>query len=260
MFDVTEQKRAEHQLEQSLAAERRASEELRQLNEMKDTFLHAVSHDLRTPLSAILGLATTLGRKDLELEVPERFELADRIAANARKLDALLRDLLDLERLDRGLIGPKRSPTDVGALVRGVLKEVDVGDRPMHVKAEPVIIAVDRAKVERIVDNLVSNAARHTPEGTDIWVSVDAMPGGVFIVVEDSGPGVAKADRELIFEPFGRSQGADQSSPGFGIGLSLVDRFSTLHEGRAWLEERHGGGARFCVFLPEGRPGTTHFA
>jgi signal transduction histidine kinase len=111
-------------------------------------------------------------------------------------------------------------------------------------------MAVDPPKVERIVENLVLNAARHTESGHRIWLRVQAVEGGVSIVVEDDGPGVPMELREVIFEPFRQGPTASPHSPGTGIGLSLVARFTELHEGRVWIEDRVGGGASFHVFLP----------
>jgi signal transduction histidine kinase len=99
------------------------------------------------------------------------------------------------------------------------------------------------------------NAARHTKPDRTIWLRVRPAGDGVMIVVEDDGPGVPEELREVIFEPFRQGPASSSShSPGTGIGLSLVGRFAELHGGRAWVEEREGGGASFRVFLPEGRP------
>lgn len=246
--DLTQQREAEQTLRAALELERATTERLREVDQMKTTFLHAVSHDLRTPLSSILGFAETLQRDDLGLAATEIRDFAGRIARNAHKLDVLIGDLLDLERLDRGLIEPDRSPTDIGEIAREVARDLEVEGHPLHVSDDSVVIAVDRAKVERILDNLVSNAIRHTPDGTEIWVRVSEHPEGVLITVEDSGPGVPPESRERIFEPFDRAS-ADPESPGVGIGLSLVASFAKLHGGRAWVEDREGGGASFKVLL-----------
>ena len=102
--------------------------------------------------------------------------------------------------------------------------------------------------VERIVENLLANAAKHTPGDSRIWVRVERREGGALIVVEDDGPGVPAEDREAIFEPFRRGA-VPARSAGMGVGLALVARFAELHGGRAWVEEREGGGASFRVFL-----------
>jgi two-component system, OmpR family, sensor histidine kinase MtrB len=104
--------------------------------------------------------------------------------------------------------------------------------------------------VERIVENLVVNAARHTEAGTAIWVRVEPRPDGVLLVVEDEGPGVPAQLREQIFQPFHQGRNVADHAPGSGIGLALVAQFASLHDGRAWIEDRPGGGASFRVFLP----------
>jgi PAS domain S-box-containing protein len=251
MFDITERKDAEEKLEQAWQREMEAGHRLRALDEMKNTFLEAVSHELRTPLTTILGSALTLEREDMELGRPEVRDLVKRMAANARKLNVLLSDLLDLDRLARGIVEPKRQPTDVAALVRSVVEEAVQGvDRRVELDTEPVEVWVDAAKVERIVENLVVNAFRHTPAGSGVWVRVRSHHGGVLIVVEDSGPGIPESESQAIFEPFRQLPSGQPHSPGVGIGLSLVARFAEIHGGRAWVEARSGGGASFRVFLP----------
>jgi PAS domain S-box-containing protein len=258
MVDITQRKRAEQALRRSerkhseaFRREREATQRLRALDDMKNTFLQAVSHDLRTPLTSILGSALTLEQAGTSLAPEDSHDLIQRIAANARKLERLLSDLLDVDRLQRGIVTPQRRPTDVGALVQQVVAESDLlGGRPLELELEPVVISIDAAKVERIVENLVANAARHTPAGTPIWVSARAHDGGVLIAVEDEGPGVPQDIREAVFEPFRQAAGGPIPSPGVGVGLSLVARFAELHGGRAWADERPGGGASFKVFLP----------
>jgi signal transduction histidine kinase len=140
----------------------------------------------------------------------------------------------------------------VGALARGTLATLEtLSMRRVVVSTEDVELAVDPAKVERIVENLLTNAARHTPIDGTIWLRVEAQADGLVIVVEDDGPGVAEELHTTIFEPFRQGPAAPSHAPGTGIGLSLVTRFAELHGGRAWVEDRPGGGASFRVFLPQ---------
>lgn len=253
--DISDRKRAQEDLERALEVEREAAARLRALDEMKDTFLQAVSHDLRTPLAAILGLAITLERGDVGLEAEETRELAGRIEHNARRLERLVTNLLDLDRLARGVLTPAFEPTDVGDLVNRMVMESDPSLREhVAVTTESVVVPVDPPKVERIVENLLVNAVRHTPDGTSVHVTVTGTPHGALILVEDEGDGVPHDLRERIFEEFSQGTDVPQPSPGVGVGLSLVRRFAEMHHGRAWVEEREGGGASFRVFLPAAHP------
>ncbi|MGE5226158.1 MAG: PAS domain-containing protein [Planctomycetaceae bacterium] len=250
-IDITELKRAEEELNNALVRERDASEQLRALDEMKNTFLQAVSHDLRTPLAAILGLALTLEQEEFVLSEEDVRDMARRIATNSRKLDRMVRDLLDLDRLSRGIIGPKLQRADVGAIVRDLVAQTDIAEgRRLILDVESVSIEVDASKLERIVENLLANTVRHTPEGAHVWIRTRAHDGGAEIVVEDDGPGVPPELHEAVFEPFRQGPSQSSHSPGAGVGLALVARFAELHLGRAWVEDRPGGGASFHVFLP----------
>jgi signal transduction histidine kinase len=226
------------------------SGDLRELNAQKDTLLHAVSHDLKSPLAGILGAMQTIRRdNELHLTFDERESLYEVIEQSGRKIDRLIDDLLDLDRIDRGQLRPQRKPTDVGELARRVIREgTGFGAHPVRVEADPVEVEVDPARVERIIDNLLLNATRHTPPGTPIYVFVRSRTDGVTLVVEDEGPGVPDELKQVLFEPF--RQGESSSGRGVGIGLSLVERFAEIHGGSARIEDREGGGARFVVDLP----------
>jgi PAS domain S-box-containing protein len=258
-IDITDQKLAEEALRQALERERQALErerqaakELRALDEMKNTFLDAVSHELRTPLATVIGIALTLQRAGSSLPEEDTVDLVDRLVANAGKLDRLLADLLDLDRLSKGIVAPRRSRTDLAALVGRVAQEWrQRSGRQLEVMAEPVVAWVDPAKVERVVENLLANAGRHTTPDTPVWVKVARRGEGVLLAVEDAGGGVPRELRATLFEPFRRGPGASPHAPGVGIGLSLVARFAELHGGRAWVQDRPGGGASFRVLLPD---------
>jgi signal transduction histidine kinase len=221
--------------------------ERKRLDELRDTILSAVSHELRTPLTAIVGFAQTL--KERTLEPALRTLLIDNLFAQAQRLEHLLADLLDLDRLRRGFVRPRFAQTDIASLVEQVVAAHQDHVHPIVLRTELARATVDAPKVERIVDNLIVNAVRHTPDGTEIAVWVESSDGGVVIAVDDRGPGVAREEREAIFEIFHRGAPSGQTA-GTGIGLSLVAQFTALHGGRAWVQENPGGGASFRVFLP----------
>ncbi len=226
------------------------SSSLRELNEVKDTLLHAVSHDLKSPLAGILGAMQTIRRDDqLHLTEEERESLYEVIEQSGRKMNRLIDDLLDLDRIDRGKVHPQREPVDVGELAHRVARECQgLESHPVRVEADAVLVDLDAMKVERVLDNLLINASRHTPAGTSIRVIVKALPDGIELIVEDDGPGVPDALKESLFEPFRQGEGAQ--GRGVGIGLSLVQRFAQLHGGSATIEDADSGGARFVVVLP----------
>ena len=237
MYDVTERKQAE--------------ERLVALDALKNTLLHTLSHDLKEPLTAILGAASTLDRLGDALGEEERTHLLRTMVERTKGMNALLTDLLDLDRLDRGIVEPRRFPVDLGDLVRAIVERTDVlRGRPVEVDDCRCSANVDAAKVERMVENLLANAARHTPATSRIWVRVWRDERGATIAVEDDGPGIPAELRSEIFEPFRRAP-SSATHGGSGIGLSLVARFAELHGGRAWVEEREGGGSSFRVSLPD---------
>jgi len=252
MYDISEQKRAEQELAQALEMERLAVERLREADDMKNTFLTAVSHDLRTPLSAILGSAITLENADeLGISEEDRRQLMRSLAKKAKRLTAMVNDLLDMDRLTRGLVQPRRELMDLGAMLGRTVAESDVlEERTVHVQAEPIDAWIDESMVVRIVENLLVNAVKHTPPTATIWVGARRVENGVILRVEDDGPGVAADERDRLFEPFERGE-RSAPSPGLGVGLSLVARFAEAHGGRAWVEDRKGGGASFRVLFPD---------
>jgi signal transduction histidine kinase len=234
----------------TLEREREATQRLRELNELKDTFLSAVSHELRTPLTAILGFSLTLEERWPDLRRDQVRELTSQLVVAARRLERMLSDLLDLDRLSRGVLEPRLEQVDVAAVVERTLADMELEGSEPVVETQTAVAPVDVAKLERIVENLVYNAHRHTPDGTRVWVHVSSVVGGVEVVVADDGPGVPQELRRRIFEPFERGSSSDPTT-GTGIGLSLVARFAALHGGRVWVDDRPGGGAAFHVLLPQ---------
>jgi signal transduction histidine kinase len=246
----------EAELETALRREYAAADRLKAMSQMKDTFLRAVSHDLRTPLTAMHGVAVTLERTKLNLPREQALDLVRMMIEKTRKMDRLLADLLDLNRMEEGILEPNRTLIDVRELAHRVVEEVDqLRGWPIEIDAEPVRAAVDAPKVERIIENLLLNTTRHTPPGTQVWVRAHASERDLELIVEDAGPGVPAELAGSIFEPFRQGQPQPGGPPGkqgkgVGIGLSLVARFAQLHGGRAWVAERPGGGASFHVALP----------
>ena len=225
--------------------------EQRQVEKLREDILSAVSHELRTPLTSVLGFALTLEKHGRDLTPETVHETAAALAQAARRLDRLLADLLDVERLRRGVLVLRRERVDVAELTRRVVADCELDGRELRLDCEPVVAEVDPAKLERIVENLVVNADKHTPRGSSIDVRLTTRGRDVLLVVEDDGPGIADEFKEDVFETFNRGPNMLAMTPGAGIGLSLVARFAAVHGGRSWVEDNAAGGASFHVFLPD---------
>ncbi len=224
---------------------------------VKNAFLIAISHELRTPLTALVGFTTILEAGGLP---PERqVEVVQRIGTSTRRLEKLLLDLLDVERLSRGAVEPNRRTIGLYELVARTIEHTRA-TAGVHVQIPPDITAdVDAALLERVVENLVANASQHTPDGTEVWIRAERDANGVVLIVEDNGQGVPDDLKRSIFEAFSQGE-VPEHSPGTGIGLALVNQFARQHGGRAWVEDRAGGGASFRVSIPDGPttdPGST---
>ena len=255
LVDVTDRRRV-HELRHELANERAQNLRLSAADEAKTIAMQAVSHDIRTPLAAILGLAITLENRAEDMTPEDVRDLSSRIVQNSRRLDRIVTDLLDLDRLQRGGLAARLRPLDLGKLVRQLVTRTEaVTERRLQLDTGPVHVSADPTMVERIVENLLANAVKHTPGDSRIWVRVERTDEGALIAVEDDGPGIPQHERQRIFEPFVQGPGAGPG--GAGVGLALVAKFAELHDGRAWVQERGGGGASFRVLLafePSGDP------
>jgi PAS domain S-box-containing protein len=249
--DVTAQHEQQQALAETLRLEREATEELRRVDELRRLFLQAVSHELRTPLTSVLGFASTLRHRYDQLPRADALEASERILQQGQRIERLLDDLLDIERLSRGVVVLDRHELDLGDLVTAVVTEH--AEPQVRVEAPTTPAYVDPGKVERIVVNLLTNAARHAGAGAEVRVRLDADPSVARLVVEDDGPGLPDELKARVFEPFEQGPRASSAaSPGTGIGLTLVAEFARLHGGGAWVEDSELGGARFVVELQRG--------
>jgi protein-histidine pros-kinase len=247
--DASQRRGVEDTLRSALDKERRAADDLRKLDEAKSAFLSAVSHELRTPLTAILGFAELM--QDVDIRNSEMMgDLVDRLQGSATRLASLLSDLVDVDRLERGILEPHRRRSLLRDLVDRALVPVDGARHDIDLHIDNAFVNVDLAQTERIIENLVSNAVKYTPPGSHIEVVARAgTDGALSISVIDNGPGLPDELKASVFEPFVRGD-TGTFTPGTGLGLALVDRFAKLHGGRAWAEDREGGGAVFRVELP----------
>ncbi len=248
--DVSAHVREERRLRAVATAEANAADELRSVDRVKNAFITAVSHELRTPLTVVSGMADTLVRLRGSADTATRERVEDSLAANARRLSELLDDLLDTDRLVRGVLRAERREVSLVELVEGVIGESGVADRVVFDAPPWLEVAADPVLVERSVRNLLENVEKYAPEGpVEVMLAADAT-GGFVLAVHDEGPGVPVDDAERIFEPFHRLD--DHPQPGTGVGLSLVAEFARLHGGRAYADTSVQRGARIVVEVPGG--------
>ncbi len=221
-----------------------------------ESTLRTVAHDLRTPLVSILGFARLL-EQDCGDALGERGRhYLRRIQEGGRQMEALLVDLLGFTRSGRP--APVGTHTDVRRVAREIAESLapQLAERRVDLRIPPRPFAVrcERTALYQVLSNLIGNALRHMgrPPAPRIEVACHRRPGGAEIAVMDNGVGVPPEDRERIFELFERGRPVrDDEKPGTGIGLAIVRRIAEAHGGRARVDERPGGGARFRVYFPD---------
>ena len=233
------------------------SRELEIVSRHKSEFLANMSHELRTPLNAISGFSQVL-RKGLYGDINDKqAEYLDDILASARHLLSLIDDVLDLAKVEAGLIDlqivPFFLPTTleraVNIMREGAARDDGIG---ISLSAAPDVATVvgDERRIRQVVFNLLSNAVKFTPAGGTIDVTVERADGEVRVCVSDEGPGVATEDQARIFEEFQQAAAGRQHGEGTGLGLALSKRLVELHGGRIWVDSEVGRGSRFVFTLP----------
>ncbi len=224
---------------------------LRRRLDEKTALISAVSHDLRSPVAAIRLMSELLQGGNEALSDDQRRELAQRIGADARRTSRMLADLTSLDRMLHGSNDVVTARVVVLAIAERLLDELDIGEHTVVVVTDGPAPAAhaDPVLVERIIDNLVTNALRHTSIGARVEVSVETDERDVVVHVDDDGPGVSVPLRSTIFDAYVRG---DESAlhPGSGMGLYLVRTFAEVQGGRVWCGDSPLGGARFSVVLP----------
>ena len=234
-----------------LAREALEAEALRRADAMKTALLRAVSHDLRSPLMAILTSASALARDDLALDPDDRRELLTTISAEAARLDRLVANLLDLSRLQAGAARPEPDLCAMEDIVGHALGELgDAGARiDVSLPEESPPVRADFHQIGRALVNLMENALKYSPEDRRVGVRVTTTAGEVVVRVIDRGRGIPASELSTIFEPFERGSSSGTAG-GAGLGLAIARGFAEANGGRVWAESRVGQGATFVLALP----------
>jgi two-component system sensor histidine kinase KdpD len=230
---------------------------------LRSSLLAAVSHDLRTPLTSLIGMAETMQRSDLGL-APSLAETVAAMLEQAKRMRTMVVNLLDMAKLQGREVRMSKEWQSVEELVGASLaamREALEHHRVVVADLSRVpLVECDAVLIERVLCNLLENAAKYTPAGTEIRLSAAAVDGEIRIAVEDDGPGVPKGKERQIFEKFTRGE-RESATAGVGLGLAVCEAIVQAHGGRIWVEpaqrpDRPGGqaGARFLVALPRGNP------
>ncbi|HXL44713.1 MAG TPA: ATP-binding protein [Gaiellaceae bacterium] len=236
---------------EELEREALAAERLRLSDSIKTAILRAVSHDLRSPLTAIRVAAESLASSALRLSDADRRRQLDTVREESRRLDRLVANLLDISRLQTGAASPRRELVGVDELVGQALTELARDDPSVKIELPPDIpfVEVDAVQVERVLVNLIENALRFSPVDESVIVRVTTSPIEAIVSVDDRGPGIEERDLERIFEPFERVTDGDERR-GTGLGLAIARGFAEANGGRIWAESRPGRGSRFMLAFP----------
>lgn len=228
-----------------------AAEGLRTSDAVKTAILRAVSHDLRSPLTAIRVAAESLTSPSLQLSADDRGRQLETLRVETRRLDRLVTNLLDFSRLEAGAARPRTELVGVDELIGQALAGVDADAVPVEVKLprEIPFVEVDSAQVERALVNLLANAQRFAPRGTPVTITVSAADEEVVLRIANNGPAIRPDDLDHVFEPFVRLAG-DDDREGSGLGLAIARSFAEANGGRVWAESPPGGGAAFGLAFP----------
>ena len=236
-----------------LDQQRRAVEELERLNSAKSNFVSIVSHEFRTPLTGIQGFSELM--RDEDLTVAEMKEYAGDINKDAQRLNRMITEMLDLDRMESGRMTLNRERTDVNAIVSEAAQRLasSASRHAIRLNLDPELplIEIDKDKINQVLLNLLSNAVKYSPEGGPIAVSTRVEGEMVHVFVRDSGMGIPADSLEKVFERFSRLEsGATRYIQGTGLGLPISRQIVEMHGGRAWVESTLGEGSVFQFTLP----------
>ena len=226
----------------------------REAEKLKSTFISTISHELKTPIALIKGYVSTLRRPDVQWEPDMVQESLAIIEEEADRLARLVQDLLEASRLQSGGLRLHRTWVDLPALAERVARRFAPQNQGHRVRldfpADFPLVWADEGRLEQVLRNLLVNAFKYAPEGTEIVVRGEARPHEVVLCVRDQGPGIPPEDQPHVFDPFYRSRATASKVPGTGLGLFLSRAIVEAHGGRMWVNPHYRQGAEVCLALP----------
>jgi signal transduction histidine kinase len=237
-------------------AERSTVEELRRLSQLRADFVSLVSHELRSPMAAVIGAARTLQDRWRMLTADQRESFLALIGDETSRLAALVGDVLDTSRIEAGTFSYRFEEVDLGRLVEDAVETASLAQEDVRVLATVhgslPRVRGDGARLRQVLGNLIDNAVKYSPEGGEVKVTASNVNGSVRISVRDDGPGIPREQQARIFEKFGRVEIPGSSKPGTGLGLFIARSIAEAHGGA--LDVSSGSpGTTFTLTLPSGR-------
>ena len=226
---------------------------LKELDRLKSDFIHTVSHDLRSPLTSILGYTELIGRTGPLNE--NQLEFLQRLRGSIQHITALVNDLLDLGRLEAGF-DTRREIVQLENVLKFSLDMFDAQIKKKNIQLTKDItrglqsIRADPIRIRQMIDNLIGNAIKYTSNEGAIRVSISMQEHQIILKVEDTGPGIPPDEQSHVFEKFFRATNAPEGVEGSGLGLAIIKSIVDSHQGRVWVESILGKGSSFIVLLP----------
>jgi signal transduction histidine kinase len=238
-------------------AERRRVEEFGRLSQLRADFVSLVSHELRSPMAAVIGAARTLQSRWRMLTASQRESFLALIGDETSRLAELVGDVLDTSRIEAGTFSYRFEEVDLGRIVDEAVEAAALAQQEVPVVASvrgalPAIRG-DRARLRQVLGNLIENAVKYSPEGGEVRVTAAAANGAVRIGVRDAGPGIPRDQQARIFEKFGRAEVEGGSKPGTGLGLFIARSIAEAHGGSLEVTSGAEPGSTFTLTLPVGR-------
>jgi signal transduction histidine kinase len=230
------------------------ADRLRALDEMRSDFVAMVSHELRSPMTVVAGIADILQKRSSALSADQRSELVDTLGREARRLTRLVSEVLDLEAIDQGGVELRLDEVDLAGLAREAVTDAGAAERTeLAIERGNAVVTADADRIKQVLLNLISNAVKFSEEGTLIKVAVSPESTAVRISVIDEGPGITDTDKKKLFQRFSRLDPIGERKPGSGLGLYLSRSIVEAHGGEIWVESVPGEGATFCMRVPRNR-------
>lgn len=232
------------------------ADRLRELDRLRSDFVSMVSHELRSPMTVVAGIADILKKRHNRLESDQRADLIETLGREARRLNRLVSEVLDLEAFDQNRVKLQLEPVNLGELAQEAVADAGFAHRTKLLLQEADLVAiVDRDRIKQVLLNLISNAAKFSGETFPITTEVMRRDDDIVLCVRDEGPGINPDEQAKLFQRFSRIENPNDRKPGTGLGLFLSRTIVEAHGGKIWVKSESGEGATFFFSLPRAPAG-----